>query len=213
MWRQKYWQGSPSVNSDDVGFTTTILDHIHQTYCIDTNRVFATGKSQGGGFCGVLSCHNALSQRIAAFAPVSGAFYMSDTASCDPDTVTIPCNAGRPKIPFLEFHGGNDTTISYNGQSDRKGACLPAIPNYIRQWVVRDGLSTKNTSSSISSDTTLYTYGDGTDKGLVEHVFDMTIGHDWPSTTANADNQREGHKPATFNATPMILDFFARYSL
>lgn len=144
---------------------------------------------------------------------MSGAFYIVGTASCDPNTATIPCNAGRPKIPFLEFHGGNDTTIAYNGERERKGACLPSIPHYIREWAERDGLGTKNTTSSISPDTVLYSFGDGADKGLVEQVFDASIGHDWPSKTANSDNQREGHEPATFNATPMILDFFARYSL
>lgn len=163
--------------------------------------------------CGVLACNNALSQRIAAFAPVSGAFYDLDVSSCNPNTVKITCNAGRPKIPFLEFHGGDDTTIAYNGEKSRKGACLPSIPDYIQQWAARDGLSTTNTTSSITSDTVLFSFGAGADQGLVEQVFDASIGHDWPSTTANSDNQRDGHSPASFNATPMILKFFSRYSL
>lgn len=206
------WQGAPGVTTDDLGFTTAILDHIESTYCVDKSHIFATGKSQGGGFCGQLACNADLSKRIAAFAPVSGAFYISGAKTCDPDTVKIPCSPGRAKIPFLEFHGGIDDTIAYDG-GKRKGACLPSIPHYIREWAARDGLGTKNTTSKVSDDTVRCSFGSGSDEGLVQHVFDKNIGHDWPSTSSNSDNSRDGHEPATYNATPIILDFFSKYSL
>jgi poly(3-hydroxybutyrate) depolymerase len=39
------------------------------------------------------------------------------------------------------------------------------------------------------------------------------IGHDWPSTQANSDNSQEGRHPASFNASELILDFFAAHPL
>lgn len=205
---QDVWQGVPDVEVNDVQFTTDILNHLEATYCIDTSRIFATGKSDGGGFCNVLACDADLSKRIAAFAPVSGAFYI-DTSPCRASTVKIPCNAGRTNIPFLEFHGGNDTTIAYKGGA-RKGECLPTIPHFIQEWAVRDGLGSKNTSSSVAADTTLYKFGSD---GLVRHIYNSVIGHDWPSTQLNEDNKRNGHHVASFNATPIILDFFNSHSL
>ncbi|KAJ2980996.1 hypothetical protein NQ176_g2310 [Zarea fungicola] len=209
----EHWEGSPRADADDVGFTNSIIDYLEQNYCIDTSRIYATGKSQGGGFVGVLACDSNLSKRIAAFAPVSGAFYVDNFTTCPPDTVKIICTPGRPKIPFLEFHGGNDDTIAYEGDDDHNGSCLPSIPHYIHDWAKRNGLTTKNVTSTVTSDTVLYTYGTGADTGLVQHVFDSSIGHDWPSTTKNDDNDRKHHQPATFNATPMILDFFSKWSL
>jgi poly(3-hydroxybutyrate) depolymerase len=205
------WQGVPNVTVNDVQFTTDILNLVQSQYNIDSARIFATGKSDGAGFNNVLACDSLLSKRIAAFAPVSGAFYI-DTLPCVPDSVSIPCNAGRKKIPFLEFHGGNDTTINYQG-GERKNECLPSIPHFIQQWAVRDGLGLTNVTASISSNTVSYKFGTGAKSGLVEHIFDSVIGHDWPSTVPNSDNQVSGHHVASFNATPIILEFFKQHPL
>lgn len=205
------WQGVPGATTDDIRFTSDILDHVQDQYCIDPARISATGKSDGGGFCNLLACDPGLSSRIAAFAPVSGAFYI-DSRPCRPKTVKFPCHPSRADVPFLEFHGGKDTVISYQGGS-RKKECLPAIPHFIRQWASLDGLETDNTTTHVSQNTVLYTFGQGSKAGLVEHVYDSAIGHDWPSTVPNIDNKKHGHHVASFNATPMILDFFAKHPL
>lgn len=61
---QEMWQGAPGIETDDLGFTSDILDDVQAQYCIDSDRIFATGKSQGGGFVGVLACDEDLSKRI-----------------------------------------------------------------------------------------------------------------------------------------------------
>lgn len=174
-------------------------------------QVFSTGKSDGGGFTHVLACDAKLSQRIAAFAPVSGAYYV-DTLPCFPGNVTIPCASKRTDTPVLAFHGGNDTVIAYNG-GERKNACLPSLPHFIQDFAKHDNLGPTNTTIDLSSDAKIYSYGNGFRQGLVELVYDSVIGHDWPSTVPNADNQEKGHHPASFNATPMILDFFYKHPL
>jgi hypothetical protein len=93
---------------------------------------------------------------------------------------------------------------------ERKDECLPSIPHFIQQWAARDQLSSRRHKTlAVASDTVVYSFG----RGLVELVYDWVIGHDWPSTVANSDNQKGGHHVASFNATPIILDFFDRYSL
>lgn len=209
--KKNTWQGVPRVTVDDVQFTTNILDQIQELYCINPISISATGKSDGAGFCNVLACDQTLSARIAAFAPVSGAYYV-DTLPCMPSTVINPCAASRKDIPFLAFHGGNDTVISYEG-GERKNACLPTIPHFIQEWAARDGLGDKNVTIPLSPDTVIYRYGNGFNNGLVELIYDSVIGHDWPSTLPNADNEVAGHHPASFNATPIILEFFERHTL
>lgn len=51
-----------------------MIDHLEGKFCIDKNRVYASGKSNGGGFSArVLACDSRASKKIAAFAGVAGA--------------------------------------------------------------------------------------------------------------------------------------------
>ncbi|KAF8849634.1 hypothetical protein BDZ45DRAFT_662895 [Acephala macrosclerotiorum] len=210
----KTWQGVPGARTNDIQFTADIIADLSSKYTVDKSRIFATGKSDGGGFCNTLACDPVLSKQIAAFAPVSGAFYVKNDTKCEPTTIEIPCGASRTNIPMLEFHGGIDSTINYTGGGKRE-ECLPSVSHWIREWARRDGLSVKNESAPLNgtNDTTVYEWGSGKKKGLVKHVFDESIGHDWPSTEDNSDNIREGHKPASFDATSIIIDFFKEHAL
>ncbi|KAM0139361.1 hypothetical protein ACHAP3_003130 [Botrytis cinerea] len=206
------WEGNPGNTANDTQLVSDIIDSLDKTYCIDNKRIWATGKSDGGGFCNTLACHPIISTKIAAFAPVSGAFYI-DTQPCFPNNVTIPCSPGRLKIPMLEFHGGDDSTIRYYGQANRSNQCIPTVPHWVHQWALRDELGLKNVTTDLTNDTAVYSYGKGEDEGLVQHVFDRKLGHDWPSTVLNADLIGHGEGPASFDATPMILDFFQKHIL
>ncbi|KAI5861525.1 carbohydrate esterase family 1 protein [Durotheca rogersii] len=210
------WEGAPDSTSDDVGFTREALDAVSAALCVDERRVFATGKSQGGGFVGRLACDAALSARVAAFAPVAGAYYIREIdteAACLPASVTVPCAAARTDVPVLAFHGGADTTIRYAG-GFRSGACLPSVRSWARQWARRDGLTgaPHNTSIPGSVHGVAMRYGEGADLGLVTLVYaGDDIGHDWPATVENSDNG--GERIAAFNASAWIMDFFRGHAL
>lgn len=204
------WQVSPDSASDDVKFVSNILDEVESTLCINKSRIYATGKSQGGGMVGMLACDQSLSTRIAAFAPVSGAFYVMPEGDCEPESVELPCSAGRSDIPILEFHGGSDSVIPYNGDASKKDACLPSIPHWVQTWAKRNNLGTSNKSTSITKAATWQRFGTGSSSGLVSHVYDgANVGHVWPATKKNAKEAAT----ASFDATPMILEFFGNYSL
>ena len=117
---------------------------------------------------------------------------------------------------MLVFHGGNDSTINYYG-GERKNACLPTIPHFVQEWALRDGLSDQNTSTYIAANTQRFIYGQRSwnwnQAALVEHIYDSVNGHDWPSTLPNSDNMAKGQHPTSFNATPIILDFFHQHPM
>jgi poly(3-hydroxybutyrate) depolymerase len=189
-----------------------MINYFNELYCIDTARYYAAGKSDGGGFTGVLACDSSLSTQIAAFAPVSGAFYIpgSTESDCAPQSISLPCSPGRAPLPVIEFHGSNDTTIPYSG-GPRKTACLPAVPHWVEEWSIRQeyGLTNK-TTSLFGNMVQKYEYGGGNGSlGIVTHYLTDELGHDWPSTVPNDDNPFGTY----YNATPIIMDFFNKYTL
>ena len=64
---------------NDVGFIDALLDTLINQYSIDTNRIYATGMSNGGFMSYRLACE--LSDRIAAIAPVASSMSLT---SCVP---------------------------------------------------------------------------------------------------------------------------------
>lgn len=176
-----------------------------ERYCVDPNRIYANGKSNGGGFTGELACSSQLSSKFAAFAACSGAFYE--------DTPTdVPCNPGRSTIPFLEFHGTADTTIPYSG-GPRRGATLPTIPDYLASWATRNGCpqgQQNTTTYEYQNNVQISSWSCNGNQDIVQGYLINGMAHDWPSTVPNDDN-KTGH--TYLNATPIIVEFFNKHVL
>ncbi|RMZ69723.1 carbohydrate esterase family 1 [Pyrenophora seminiperda CCB06] len=203
------WQGDPDAppSISDVKFTLELLDHIQSRYCIDTSRVYAAGKSNGGGFTGILACDATATTRIAAFAPVSGAFYL------DANNQPLPCNPSRKPIPFMEFHGWHDKTILYSGGNNTRGnARTPDIFKYVQDWAKRDGLEgvvpTTSFLCSGKRKVTRYSWDDD----VVVHYNYTNLQHDWPSEFANGDTE-EYLTCREAEATSVILEWFGKWRL
>jgi polyhydroxybutyrate depolymerase len=97
-------------NVDDVAFTKAIISTLAQEACIDTERVYATGCSNGGGMAFKVACDAA--DVIAAVAPVDFDCVTSEDAndrSCGAN-----CAPSRP-ISEIQFRGTADTVVPYEG--------------------------------------------------------------------------------------------------
>lgn len=187
------WTGAPySAAADDVLFTSDLLNQLQRQLCVDPSRIYAAGKSNGGGFTGVLACR--LPGRIAAFAPVSGAFYPQSG----------PCEPSRP-APIIDFHGTADTTIPYTGDSARG---LPPIPDWLDGWAARDRCHGEPAVKDAYDGVVRIERWRHCRADLV-HYRVSGLGHDWPSTRPNPDSD----VPAVFDATPVIMRFFADHPL
>jgi polyhydroxybutyrate depolymerase len=93
--------GSAMQNDvDDVQFVADLLDDLAAVACVDPERVFSTGMSNGGFLSHRLGCE--LSDRIAAIAPVAG---MNGVAECSPPRA----------VPVIDFHGTADMIVLYDG--------------------------------------------------------------------------------------------------
>jgi poly(3-hydroxybutyrate) depolymerase len=199
------WQGDPDVQTDDVKFTLELLDNITKSFCIDEDKIYASGISNGGGFvANVLACDSTASTKFAAFASASGAYYQNGLKDkCDPKTVPITCNNNGAKTPLIVTGGGKDKTIP-NGGGERRKSCLPSVEHFVTAVAQRDGLGTTNIQSKVnSSDVVHYTFGQGTGLGLVQYYYIPKMGHTWP--TGGSDTQ--------VSATKVFMEFFANWTL
>ncbi|MER7604372.1 PHB depolymerase family esterase [Nocardioides sp. NPDC127503] len=192
---RKAWQGAPyeAPGVDDVAFTSDLLAAIEADHCIDTSRVYATGKSNGAGLAALLACQ--LPDTFAAVAPVAPALYPGTRVSC----------AEAPPTPILEIHGVADATIPYAGDADRD---LPAIPEWVQGWADHNGCTTSATRTNRDVETTRWT---GCDQGAeVQHVAVDGGGHVWPGGDIYSGG---GHVTHTIESATVIWDFFSRHRL
>lgn len=176
---------------DDVKFIRTLMDQLSASYRVDTKRIYVTGMSNGAMMTYRLACE--LSDKIAAIAPVSGTL-----------VVTQPC-AATHVIPVLHIHSEIDTKVPYAGGIGLAGYYFPPVDSGLQVWAKLDSCGpmaaparyTDYTINIWPNSVYLYLTQDG--------------GHAWPGglqSTAFSD------PPSTaFNATDLIWDFFARYSL
>lgn len=85
----------------DLKFITALIDQMVKDYDIDRNKVYMSGFSMGGML--TYHCMNNLSDKIAAFAPISG-YPMGG----------FNCTAKRP-IPVIHTHGTGDDVVVFSG--------------------------------------------------------------------------------------------------
>nr|BFF21782.1 hypothetical protein GCM10025730_53030 [Promicromonospora thailandica] len=161
------WEGAPysAPGVDDVAYTNDLLDTLEAELCVDTRRVYATGKSNGAGFTAILACE--LSDRVAAIAPVAAALYGTGHPTCAPE---------RP-VPVIDFHGTADATIPYGGDADRG---LPAVRDWVGGWVDRDGCRPRPRVEQTAHDVTTTRWTGCRAGAEVTHVAVLGGGHTWP---------------------------------
>jgi len=130
----KHWNDgreiSGETDADDVGFLSALIDHLAAEYNIDTQRVYATGISNGGLMSFRLACD--LSDKITAIAPVAINLSEALVAQCSP---TEP-------ISVLVINGTDDPLVPWEGGEievgrQKRGKVL-STANTIEFWVAQN---------------------------------------------------------------------------
>ncbi|KAL8287018.1 hypothetical protein RQP46_004024 [Phenoliferia psychrophenolica] len=181
----------------------TIVKEVESIASIDKNRIYAAGKSNGGGFVNLLACNATSAAVFAAFAPVSAALY--------PDSLAFSgCAPGR-FVPILNSHGTADTTVPYIGKNETDGTQEePDIMTWRRSWATRNGCIAPVVSHPITThpfvNATRY---DWVCSGApVIGVTTTGLGHSWP-TRDGLDPSGSPNNTASYDLTPTtIIPFF-----
>lgn len=188
-----------SIN--DVGFINALLDTLIKNYTINQSKIYSCGMSMGGFFTNRLACE--LSNRIAAFASVTGLLSTSTDYNCNPSKA----------IPIMFIHGTNDPTVDYNGSPYYRSA-----PQTIQHWV-------EESNCAGNADTTAIPNSNTADNSTVELIKYMSCesqvevwlykvnqgGHTWPGGII--DLPSSGNTNRDINASAEIWNFFNKFSL
>lgn len=209
------WKGAPYENTtvDDIGYVYDIIKKTALTYTIDHTRIYACGKSNGGGFTALLACRPDTSALFAAFSPVSPALYQGTFAFYN-------CSPSRP-VPILHAHGVEDRVTEFLGRTPLGGSFGPEpdVRLWRRAWAERNGC--RATYAGAWPEPSVTEVHEGTWEEVWNcpgdaEVRALTIeglGHAWPST-AGLDLSGHPNQTANFNFTPQhLVPFFSRHHL
>ena len=198
---KKSWQGAPYATPgvNDLQFTNDLLDHLKQCFSIDTNRIYASGKSNGGGFADTLACSD-VGDQFAAFGMASAALYT--------ETPQTMCNKKRA---IIESHGAKDATIPFKGKPD---GSTPDINSWIHQWASRDRCTENPLGRKSGYEVTSFSCN-GLQDAVKQYRID-TLGHCWPRKYGeNYDSSRDktGCEDRSLEYTAAVIDFFGKWTL
>jgi polyhydroxybutyrate depolymerase len=162
-----FWtlNGRDATKPDDVGFIAALLKLLPRRVCMDAQRVYATGVSNGGGFAARVGC--VLSSRIAAIAPVAGGYSSLD-----------PCHPDRP-VSVLEIHGTADKVVPYNGKPPDYGG---SVPRFLAGWADRDDCPAPAAPVFVARGTERFDWGQCAGGTSVLHFRLSGVGHTWPGS-------------------------------
>jgi polyhydroxybutyrate depolymerase len=178
---------------DDVGFVRQMLDHLEETLCVDTARVYATGMSNGGMFVQRLGC--AMPDRFAAIAPVSGT--LARGFNCAP-------GPSKP-LSILNIYGSRDDYVSQRGDVSSDGYYYTSAEDVMSKWAGAGSqrCDREATTYPTSMDGTLELaciQRDNCSTGAEVVHCTWNGAHDWPKAGA------------TDLGNEIIWEFFARHS-
>jgi polyhydroxybutyrate depolymerase len=193
---------------DDVAFTRTLLDDLATVVSVDTNRVFATGLSNGG----IMSHYVAseLSDRIAAIAPVGGPLMMDAP------------NAKRP-VSIMHFHGTGDEFAPFKGgfgkgPLGRAGITeFRSVDHTIQSWVKANGCKPEPEVVALPDKAddgmkcTRKTWSGGKDGSEVVLIEIENGGHTWPGNEPIV--AMLGKSTKDISANDLMWEFFQKHPM
>ncbi len=188
----------PSSAPNDVSFIEQLVTDLEAKYCIDRNRIFATGFSGGARMASQLGCD--ASTIFAAVAPVSGLRFPS------------PCDSSRP-MPVLSFHGTADRVDPYNGNG--QAYWTYSVPTAAQRWATHDQCASGPTNSDPVAGVTLTAYGNCSGGAAVQLYSIDGEGHEWPGgpRQSSAVTAVLGPRSTAIDANATMWSFFMEHPL
>jgi len=192
----------PVANADDVGFIAKLIDTLTSRFAIDTQRVYASGLSNGGIMC--LKLASELSSRIAAVATVGSVM-----------TTSIGTNySARRPVPVLMINGTADPSVPYYGGVDGWYSVLETMKFWLTMnncFLPPDSVALPDLDPNDQSTVMRYTYRSSINFSQVILMKIIGGGHTWPGMYCT-NNWGVGPLNMDIKANNEIWNFFKQFS-
>ena len=207
------------LGSADLAWFGALVRSVESAQCVDLNRVYVDGYSDGAFMTSAVACQFA--GEVAAVAPVAG--------------IQAPtgCHPSRP-VPVIAFHGTADPFVNYEGGLGPKALALPApnghgtlgqsgqaaagppgssIPDQAATWARRNGCGETPTYRDVASKVTLINYPCPADASV--ELYRVTGGgHAWPgSPFSRSIAGVVGYTTFAISADDLMWAFFEAHPL
>lgn len=184
---------------DDVGFLRQVIQNLKGQLNIDSEKVFATGMSNGAMMAYRLACE--MPDTIKAIAAVAGT---DNTLSCAP----------TKGLPILHIHAKNDDSVLFGGGAGKGSVEKAFVTDYksvdatIEKWraINQCGKSTRRILEKKGAYCELTS--DCKNGAVVQLCVTETGGHSWPG--GSKPRRMGGSTPSTaLSAADVMWDFFS----
>jgi polyhydroxybutyrate depolymerase len=184
----RFWNLNAGTAPDDVGFVEDLIERMATVACVDPERVFAVGVSNGGGLAARVGCE--LSQRVAGVVVVAGGFR------------SLPaCRPARP-VSVLEIHGSNDASVPYRG--DPRDGRAGDVVAWLAGWARRDRCASATRPRTMAPRTLRFDWLGCAAGTKLAHIQVLGGGHQWPGAIPP-----DPGPPSTFSAAQQAWAFLA----
>ncbi|MBT9369472.1 PHB depolymerase family esterase [Rhizobium sp. CSW-27] len=167
---------------DEVAFIKAAVERVKEDYCVDPERIYASGYSGGGRMLSAYLCAGTEDFAGAGFvnslraglpAERRDGRWMPDATSCKP---------ARP-VSIMAFHGVKDEANPYAGGG--KAYWQYGFRAALQRWTELDGCKGKAVAETAGGVT--FSLYDACGKGARIAAFEFAEGtHDWPRPQPNA---------------------------
>lgn len=195
-----------SNESNDIAFLAGIIDYMKTKFNADPKRIFITGFSNGASM--TFHAGAQLADRVAAVAPVAGAFWSPPNSMATPVSLLYITGA---EDPLNRIEGGVPKLAMARWGRGIGGKAKPPLADSINAWLKLieapitpvestsiNGVSLKRYKNPVGAEVAVYIIAD--------------CGHTWPGGISSLPEAMVGKSTNKMNATDVIWDFFCHHS-
>jgi polyhydroxybutyrate depolymerase len=208
-WNAGYCCGLASMGAvADVKFISYVIDDLSRRLCIDPNRVYVAGHSNGA----MLAYYFASERpgQVAAIGVVSGSIGVSRGPGRPPRKIQAP----QTPVPLIVIHGREDGQVPFEGG---RPISLWPLPSYLSvldsacSWAEYCGCASLPVAYENSSAREVLRWQDNGGRTWVILYVLSGWGHRWPGT-AFTRRLPHHHPLRQFEASEVLWDFFRHHT-
>lgn len=181
----------PSQAGSDAAFWLELADSFGDEWCIDQDRQYAAGMSNGSAVTFAMACSGEFP--FQAYGGVAATFY--DEAAC----------GDAPPTSFIYFHGTGDEVVPFDG-GETPLFPVRSVDAVMADWAEHDGCATRPRTTEVASDVELERWRDCDDSARLETYVIADGGHTWPG--ADLEVPVLGKTTSSIDATDLMVEFF-----